>query len=55
MPPVRAFFGELFGRKAEMGVDPLECVAGEAAIQRGVITRKMGNIVLVDVTPLTVR
>ena len=33
MPAVRAYFEELFGRKAEMGVDPMECVASGAAIQ----------------------
>jgi molecular chaperone DnaK len=53
MPPVRTFFEELFGRKAELGVDPMECVAGGAAIQAGVLTGEVGNIVLVDVTPLT--
>lgn len=53
MPAVRAFFEEMFGRKAEMGVDPMECVASGAAIQAGVLTGEVGNIVLVDVTPLT--
>ncbi|MFZ5509956.1 MAG: molecular chaperone DnaK [Pseudomonadota bacterium] len=53
MPAVRSFFEDLFGRKAEMGVDPMECVAGGAAIQAGVLTGEVGDIVLVDVTPLT--
>jgi molecular chaperone DnaK len=53
MPAVREFFEELFGRTAEMGVDPMECVAQGAAIQAGVLTGEMGDIVLVDVTPLT--
>jgi molecular chaperone DnaK len=53
MPIVRAFFEKLFGRKAEMGVDPMECVAAGAAIQGGVLSGEVGNIVLVDVTPLT--
>ncbi len=53
MPVVRAFFEELFGRKAEMGVDPMECVAAGAAIQAGVLEGQVGDIVLVDVTPLT--
>lgn len=53
MPAVRAFFEELFGRKAEMGVDPMECVASGAAIQAGVLAGEVGDIVLVDVTPLT--
>jgi molecular chaperone DnaK len=53
MPVVRQFFEELFGRKAEMGVDPMECVACGAAIQAGVLSGEVGDIVLVDVTPLT--
>jgi molecular chaperone DnaK len=53
MPSVRTYFGELFGRTAEMGVDPMECVACGAAIQAGVLTGEVSDIVLVDVTPLT--
>jgi molecular chaperone DnaK len=53
MPCVRSFFEEIFGRKAEMGVDPMECVASGAAIQAGVLAGEVGGIVLVDVTPLT--
>ncbi len=53
MPIVRSFFEELFGRKAELGVDPMECVACGAAIQAGVLGGELGEIVLVDVTPLT--
>ena len=53
MPSVRSFFEDLFGRKAEMGVDPMECVASGAAIQAGVLSGEVGDIVLVDVTPLT--
>jgi molecular chaperone DnaK len=53
MPTVRKFFEDLFGRKAELGVDPMECVASGAAIQAGVLSGEVGDIVLVDVTPLT--
>jgi molecular chaperone DnaK len=53
MPVVRQFFEELFHRKAEMGVDPMECVAAGAAIQAGVLSGDVKDIVLVDVTPLT--
>jgi molecular chaperone DnaK len=53
MPVVRAAFEEFFGRPAEMGVDPMECVAGGAAIQAGVLEGAVSDIVLVDVTPLT--
>lgn len=53
MPVVRKYFEDLFGRKAEMGIDPMECVASGAAIQAGVLSGEVGDIVLVDVTPLT--
>ena len=55
MPAVRQFFEQLLGRRAEMGVDPMECVAAGAAIQAGVLAgeKGLGEIVLVDVTPLT--
>lgn len=53
MPVVRNFFEELFGRKAESGVDPMECVAQGAAVQAGVLAGEVGDIVLVDVTPLS--
>jgi molecular chaperone DnaK len=33
MPVVRAFFEALLERQAEMGVDPMECVASGAAMQ----------------------
>ena len=53
MPVVRKYFEDLFGRKAEMGIDPMECVAHGAAIQAGVLSGEVEDIVLVDVTPLT--
>lgn len=53
MPVVRAFFEEILGHKAEMGVDPMECVAAGAAIQAGVLEGSVSDILLVDVTPLT--
>lgn len=53
MPVVRRFFEDLFHRQAEMGVDPMECVAAGAAIQAGVLSGEVKDIVLVDVTPLT--
>jgi molecular chaperone DnaK len=53
MPAVRQFFEELLQRKAEMGVDPMECVAAGAAIQAGVLAGEVKDIVLVDVTPLS--
>ncbi len=53
MPVVREYFEKLLGKKAEGGVDPMECVASGAAIQAGVLSGEIGDIVLVDVTPLS--
>jgi molecular chaperone DnaK len=53
MPIVREYFEELLGKKAEGGIDPMECVASGAAIQAGVLSGEIGDIVLVDVTPLS--
>jgi len=53
MPAVRSFFESLFGMTAEHGINPMECVACGAAIQAGVLEGGIGNLVLVDVTPLT--
>lgn len=53
MPAVRSYFEDILHRKAEMGVDPMECVAAGAAIQAAVLAGNISNIVLVDVTPLT--
>jgi molecular chaperone DnaK len=53
MPIVRNFFENFLQRKSELGIDPMECVASGAAIQAGVLAGEVGDIVLVDVTPLT--
>lgn len=53
MPCVRTYFEDLLHKKGETGVDPMECVAQGAAIQAGVLAGELGEIVLVDVTPLT--
>lgn len=53
MPIVRAFFEDLLGRKAESGINPMECVACGASIQAGVLAGEVSDIVLVDVTPLS--
>ncbi|GGM78236.1 chaperone protein DnaK [Thermogymnomonas acidicola] len=53
MPIVRKYVEDYFGRKAEGGVDPMECVAIGAAIQGAVLAGEIKDIVLLDVTPLT--
>ena len=53
IPMVKKFVEDFFGRKAEGGVDPMECVAIGAAIQGAVLSGDIKDIVLLDVTPLT--
>ncbi len=53
MPIVRKFIEDFVGKKVERGVDPMECVAMGAAIQGGVLVGEVKDIVLLDVTPLT--
>ena len=53
MPIVRKIVEDFVGKKAERGVDPMECVAQGAAIQAGVLAGEVKDILLLDVTPLT--
>ncbi|MEM4634055.1 MAG: molecular chaperone DnaK [Candidatus Anstonellaceae archaeon] len=53
MPIVQRFVESIFGKKAERGIDPMECVAMGAAIQAGVISGEVKDILLLDVTPLS--
>jgi len=53
MPIVRRFVEEMMGKEAEKGIDPMECVALGAAIQGAVLTGELEDILLLDVTPLS--
>ncbi|MGC8496698.1 MAG: molecular chaperone DnaK [Thermoplasmata archaeon] len=53
MPIVQKVIEEFLGKKIEHGVDPMECVALGAALQAGVLAGEVKDIVLLDVTPLT--
>ena len=53
MPIVQRFVENYFGKKIERGVDPMECVAIGAAIEGAVLAGEIKDIVLLDVTPLT--
>ncbi len=53
MPIVQKFVEDYVGKKIERGVDPMECVAKGAAIQGGILTGETKEVLLLDVTPLT--
>lgn len=53
MPIIQRFIETTFGKKPERGIDPMECVAMGAAIQAGIISGDVKDILLLDVTPLS--
>jgi len=53
MPVVRERFERILGRPAERTVDPMQCVALGAAIQGAVLSGEVKDILLLDVTPLS--
>jgi molecular chaperone DnaK len=53
MPIVQKFVEEYFGKKIERGIDPMECVALGAAIQAAIIKGDVKEVLLLDVTPLS--
>jgi molecular chaperone DnaK len=53
MPRVREKVSDIFGRKPQAGVNPDEVVAIGAAIQGGVLKGEVEDVLLLDVTPLS--
>ncbi|MBM3249460.1 MAG: molecular chaperone DnaK [Candidatus Omnitrophica bacterium] len=53
MPIVQKFVEDYLGKKIERGVDPMECVALGAAIQAAIIKGEVKDVLLLDVTPLS--
>ena len=53
MPIVQEFVEKIVGKKIERGIDPMECVAMGAAIQAGIIKGDVKDVLLLDVTPLS--
>jgi molecular chaperone DnaK len=53
MPIVQKFLEDYVGKKIERGIDPMECVAMGAAAQASIITGDAKDVLLLDVTPLS--
>ena len=53
MPRIQALVKDLFGREPHKGVNPDEVVAVGAAVQAGVLGGEVKDLLLLDVTPLT--
>lgn len=53
MPAVQRYVEQLLDKRVEHGVDPMEAVALGAAVQAGVLTGEVKDLVLLDVTPLS--
>jgi molecular chaperone DnaK len=53
MPRIQAIVKELFGKEPHRGVNPDEVVAIGAAVQAGVLAGDVKDLLLLDVTPLT--
>ncbi|MEI8012248.1 MAG: molecular chaperone DnaK [Candidatus Omnitrophota bacterium] len=53
MPIVQNFVEKEVGQKIERGIDPMECVALGAAVQGGIIKGEVKDVLLLDVTPLS--
>lgn len=53
MPAVQKFVESVVGKKVERGLDPMECVAMGAAVQAGILGGEVKDVLLLDVTPLS--
>jgi molecular chaperone DnaK len=53
MPRIQQLVKDLFGREPHKGVNPDEVVAIGAAVQAGVLAGEVKDLLLLDVTPLT--
>jgi molecular chaperone DnaK len=53
MPKIQELVKKLFGREPHRGVNPDEVVAVGAAVQAGVLSGDVKDLLLLDVTPLT--
>ncbi len=53
MPIVQSFVESIVGPKIQRGIDPMECVSMGAAVQGAVLSGEVKDVLLLDVTPLS--
>ncbi len=53
MPIVQNFVESIVGPKIQRGIDPMECVSMGASIQGAVLSGEVKDVLLLDVTPLS--
>ena len=53
MPIVQNFIESIVGPKIQRGIDPMECVSMGAAVQGAVLSGDVKDVLLLDVTPLS--
>jgi molecular chaperone DnaK len=53
MPMVQSFVENIVGPKIQRGIDPMECVSMGAAVQGAVLSGEIKDVLLLDVTPLS--
>jgi len=53
MPVIQQKFEDFLGKPPERSIDPMECVAMGASVQGGVLTGEVQDLLLLDVTPLS--
>ena len=53
MPIVQSFVESIVGPKIQRGIDPMECVSMGAAVQGAVLAGEVKDVLLLDVTPLS--
>ena len=53
MPIIQNFVESIVGPKIQRGIDPMECVSMGAAIQGAVLSGEVKDVLLLDVTPLS--
>jgi molecular chaperone DnaK len=53
IPVIREYFGSYFGVEPEIGIDPMGIVATGASVQASILNGEIRDMLLLDVTPLS--